>query len=110
MRKTSVQLDPIVLQDMQTWPGLTQSEAIRLSVERAHYLSTLRSEEIAGVAFRFEPILQPALDDFSYRDYRTIVRALPAIVRGFLAEDHNGAYYDSRNNDLDSDELLKKLE
>src|SRR5271166_1694621 len=93
-QKTSLQLSPMVLDDMGHWPGLTQSEALRLSVERGHYLSSLNSEEIAGLADEYAPILREALQDLGYEDYRLAVRSLPAIVAGFLCEESHAWNYE----------------
>src|SRR4051794_34860477 len=84
--KTSLQLSPDVLHDMDHWPGLTRSEALRLSVERGHYLSTLKAEEISGIATHYAPILREAFEDLKYDDYRLAARSLPSIVAGFLNE------------------------
>ncbi len=110
LEKTSVQLAPEMLRDMEAWPGLTRSEAIRLSVERAHYLSTLKAEEISAIASRYEPILMPALEDFGYQDFRTVARALPAIVTGFLRENSSTTWKDAVGQHLDSSTLIKELE
>lgn len=114
LEKTSVQLPPDTLREMDAWPGLTRSEAIRLSVERAYYFATLESEEIAGIAHRFAPILGPALTDLDYDDYRLAARALPAIVEGFLRE-HSGVSFpdlDGRSelNPHEALETLQKLD
>lgn len=88
-QKTSVQLAPTVFRDLESWPGLTQSEAIRLFVERGHYLSTLDSDRIASVSLEYQPILVRALEDLEYADYRIVVRSLPEIVAGYVAENCN---------------------
>jgi hypothetical protein len=89
LQKTSVQLPPDVFKDMETWPGLSRSEAIRLSIERAHYLFTLLSERVAGIAGEYAPILLGALEDLGYKDYRVAARSLPAIVSGYVRENNN---------------------
>ncbi len=109
--KTSVQLPPDMMRDMDAWPGLTRSEAIRLAVERAHYFSTLRAEEMSCLATHYKPILSAALEDFGYEDYRAAARALPAIVSGFLRENPNLTWKDEvSRRDLDGSELIEKLE
>ena len=86
LQKTSVQLAPALLDDMDQWPGASRSEAIRLSIERARYFATLDAERIADIASEYSPILRGALEDFDYGDFRTVARALPEIVRGYVAE------------------------
>lgn len=111
LQKTSVQLPPEVFREMQTWPGLTRSEAIRLSVERALYFATLNGEAIAALASRFEPILRPALEDFGYEGYRAVARALPAIVQGFIRENPNVTWRNEALNRLElaPGELVEQL-
>jgi len=110
LQKTSVQLSPMVMDDMDRWPGLSRSEAIRLSIERAHYFACLDSEKIDGIAGEYAPILRGALEDFSYEDYRTIARALPAIVAGYVAEEHIGWHYEGGDeHELDPSELVEAL-
>ncbi len=108
LQKTSVQLDPEVFRDMVTWPGLSRSEAIRLSVQRAHYLATLGSEQIAALADRYEEILRLALLDFGYGDFRTVARVLPAIVESFIRENPN-VPWGIRGQELDPGELVEEL-
>lgn len=110
-QKTSLQLSPMVLHDMEHWPGLTQSEALRLSVERGHYLSTLNSEEIADLADEYAPILRKALEDLGYEDYRLAARSLPSIVVGFLREESQSWSYERGDqHELLPSELVEKLE
>jgi hypothetical protein len=110
LEKTSVQLAPDMLRDMGKWPGLSRSEAIRLSVERAHYLSTINSEKVSALASRYESILLPALEDFGYGDFRTVARALPAIVAGYLRETTTVVAKDVMGHDLDEGALIQELE
>ena len=109
-QKTSLQLSPMVLHDMGHWPGLTQSEALRLSVERGHYLSSLNSEAVADLADEYAPILREALQDLGYEDYRLVVRSLPAIVEGFLCEENRAWNYERGDqHELKPGELIEKL-
>ena len=110
--KTSVQLPQNLYRTMETWPGISRSEAIRLSVERSNYFSCLNAEEVSGLASTYAPILGPALEDFDYDDYRVVARALPAIVEGYIRENHNLSVtwrYDVNNAELDPEKLLKEL-
>jgi hypothetical protein len=109
-QKTSLQLSPMVLHDMEHWPGLTRSEALRLSVERGHYLSSLNSEEIAALADEYAPILREALQDLGYEDYRLAVRSMPAIVVGFLSEESQAWNYEHGDqHELRPSDLVEKL-
>jgi hypothetical protein len=111
LQKTSVQLPPDVFKDMETWLGLSRSEAIRLSIERAHYLSTLDSERIAGIAGEYAPILLGALEDLGYKDYRVAARSLPAIVSGYVRENNNitWRYEAGDQHELDIETLMQLL-
>jgi hypothetical protein len=116
LQKTSLQLSPMVLHDMGHWPGLTRSEALRLSVERGHYLSCLNVEHVAAIAEEYSPILREALADLDYEDYRLAARSLPQIVAGFFSEvlcEHSlGRSWKSELHDheLSPTELVKELE
>jgi hypothetical protein len=111
LQKTSLQLSPMVLQDMDSWPGLTRSEALRLSIERGHYVSTLNSEEVASLAFHYAPILREALADLEYKDYRLVARSLPALVAGFLSEQNNRIWRHEGGDhpELDPKKLFEEL-
>jgi hypothetical protein len=99
------------------WPGLTQSEALRLSVERGHYLSCLNAEHVAGIAEEYAPILREALEDLDYDDYRLAARSLPQIVAGFfsevLSEKSSGrtwrTEFGREERELEPEELISKL-
>jgi len=110
-QKTSLQVSPTILHDMDHWPGITRSEALRLSVERGHYLSTINSENTASLADEYAPILREALEDLDYEDYRLVSRSLPAIVQGFISEQNNRSWRGEVGDqqELDPYELLKKL-
>ena len=109
LQKTSVQLTPDMLRDV-SWPGLTKSEAIRLSIDRINYLSSLNAEEISSLAFQYAQILDLALDDFGYADFRAAARALPAIVAGFLRENSNRSWREDPFPELDPNQLMEALE
>jgi hypothetical protein len=102
LTKTSVQLSAETLKWLDTWPGVTRSEATRLALERAEFLSG-NMEKVSDLALKYWPILVPALEDFTCKDYRTVARALPGIVGAFIQE--------SQDNDRDSwaDEFQRDL-
>lgn len=108
--KTSVQLTTDMLREVESWPGLTKSEVIRLSVDRMNYLSSLNAEDIASLAFRYLPILVPALEDFEHDDFRAVSRALPAILDGFLRENPNRSWGGTLGSELDPNQLIEELE
>jgi hypothetical protein len=110
LQKTSVQLSPMVLLDMDAWPGLTRSEAIRLSVERGHFLSTLNSDDISSLATEYDPILREALEDLDYEDYKVAARSLPQLVTGLLCEEPRGWRSDDGERQLDPSKLVEELE
>lgn len=101
----------MVLHDMDRWPGLTRSEALRLAIERGHYVSTLNAEEVSSLATHYAPILREALRDLDYKDYRLVARSLPALVAGFLSEQNNRSWrYEGGDHcDLNPGELIEKL-
>jgi hypothetical protein len=109
LKQTSVQLPITTLSNIGVWPGLNQSESIRLALDRAIYLFTLNSEEVAALADKYQSVLVPALEDFDFDDYRTIARALPAIVTGFLSESANRTFQDPGGNGVNGHELVEKL-
>ena len=110
LQKTSVQLPATITDSMDRWPGLSRSEAIRLSVERALYFATLDAERIAGIASQYAPILRGALEDLGYKDYRTVARALPAIVEAYVIEENRSwRYEDGDRHELEPSKLLKIL-
>ena len=118
LQKTSLQLPHTVLNEMGHWPGLTRSEALRLSIERGHYLSCLNSEHVADIAEEYAPILREALEDLEYDDYRLAARSLPQIVAGFLSEvlseQSSGRSWrcelGPHDHQLSPEELMTKLE
>jgi hypothetical protein len=101
----------MVLRDMDSWPGLTRSEALRLSIERGHYVSTLKAEEVSGIALHYAPILREALADLEYKDYRLVARSLPALVVGFLSEQNNRSWRHEGGDqhELDEKKLIEDL-
>ena len=109
-RKTSLQIHPSLLDDL-SWPGLSRSESLRLSLERGHYLSCLNSEDVSSVADEYAPILREALEDLGYEDYRIAVRSLPSIVAGFVREENRNwqCEYGDRH-ELEPVKLMEKLE
>jgi len=103
---------------MDKWPGLTRSDALRLSIERGHYLSCLNLEHVANIAEEYGPILREALEDLNYDDYRLVARSLPQIVAGFfsevLGEKASGRSWrcevnPNKPHELDPKELVEKL-
>jgi len=95
---------------MVRYSGLTQSEAIRLAVERDYYISTLHAEEVSDLAHKYQAVLGGALSDLDRWDFIAVARALPAIVEGFLRETANEAWQDSHGHDIDRRALLEQLE
>jgi hypothetical protein len=93
------------------WPGLSRSEALKIELERGHYLSTLNSEEIASLADEYRPILREALRDLNYDEYRLAARELPALVAGFLKEEPSCSwhYEQGDNHALSEKTLVEKL-
>lgn len=111
-QKTSLQLSPTVLEAMDSWEGLTRSEALRLAVERGQYFSTLcfKKDNVVGILNNAESlsVLRAALEDFEYDDYRVIVRSLPEIVTGFLTE-RGGSFSAFVTDSLEELEPLERV-
>lgn len=110
LSKTSVQLSPEILKWLDAWPGKTRSEAIRLWLERSEYLQS-QMEPVAELVSRYSPVLAPALEEFQCENFRTVARALPAIVGSFIQEQDNRGWKDEiSGRELDTSVLYKKLE
>lgn len=113
LSKTSVQLPPEILEWLDRWPGgLTRSEALRLALERTRYLYS-QMKDVEEVALCYKPILAPALEEFRCENFRTVARALPAIVGSYIQEkdNHQSGWKDEcTGRDLDTGDLYKKLE
>jgi hypothetical protein len=115
LTKTSVQLSSEILKWLDTWPGVSRSEAIRLALERAAYLSG-NMVKVSDLALKYWPILAPALERLQCRDYVMMARALPAIVGAYIQEcydnDRDRWVDEYQRRDLnpgDLDAELKKL-
>ncbi len=46
-------------------------------------------ENVESLADKYQPILAPALAEFRCENFRTVARALPAIVRGYIQENED---------------------
>lgn len=85
--RTSVQLHPDMVAMLdKRWPGLSRSEALRLSLERFAYCDS-PSEECAQTIEKHGAELEEALAGFGYADFRAVARALPALVEGYLRDE-----------------------
>lgn len=113
LSRTSVQLPADMLKWLDGWPGgVTRSEAVRIALERIAYLHS-HMEHVGEVAETYKPILLPALEEFGCENFRTVARALPAIVGSYIQEndDYRGAWKDEFSGQaLDTTDLYKKLE
>jgi hypothetical protein len=92
MVRTSVQLPQELLDSLNDrWPGLSQSEQIRLALERHSYVMT--SRYLVGtdqIITKHPHVLAGAIGDMGYADFKIACRALPSLVEGFLKdEQHN---------------------
>lgn len=102
-------ISSMVASDLKTWPGLTKRDAVKLELERSHFLATSVSDEVSALATIYDPLLQLALEDLDYRDFRVAARSLPSIVGGWLSESRNWALNFDRENRLDPSQLVDKL-
>lgn len=109
LKKTSVQLSPETLDWLDKWPRVSRSEALRLVLERSQYLVE-QMEDVTELALHYHPILIPALEGFACGDYRTVARALPAIVGGYIQENADQRWVDDHRNELNTTELHNRLQ
>jgi hypothetical protein len=112
LSKTSIQLSPETLKWLDSWPGMTRSEAIRLALDRTGYLYSLM-RHVEELADKFKPILDPVLMEFSCDNYRTVARLLPDLIGSFIQEaqdnDDDGWREELTGNRLDPTELFNKV-
>ena len=109
LTKTSVQLSPETLDWLNKWPRVTRSEAIRLALDRSQYLAE-QMGDVVDLALQYHLVLTPALQDFECGDYRTVARALPAIVGGYIQENADRRWVNEGGNELDTTELHRQLQ
>ena len=109
LAKTSVQLSPETVEWLDKWPRVSRSEALRLALDRTRYLVDLM-EDVTDLALRYHAVLTPALEDFDCADYRSVARALPAIVGGYIQENADRRWLDDAGNELDTAELHRQLQ
>lgn len=72
---------------LDSWPTLNRSEALRLTVDRYHYLEAVAAPQAERLVEKYRPVFQSALADLSFGDFRVVARSLPAIVMGAMSED-----------------------
>lgn len=87
LERTSVQLPRKVVELLDNWPELSRSDALRLTLDRYHYLEGLIDEQAESFAERYYPVLHTALSDLGFHDYKLAARSLPGIVMGAMAEE-----------------------
>lgn len=109
LAKTSVQLSAETLQWLDQWPRVSRSEAIRLALDRSQYLIE-QMGDVTDLALQYHPVLAPALEDFDCADYRTIARALPGIVGGYIQENADRQWLDDGGNAIDTAALHRRLQ
>lgn len=109
LAKTSVQLSPETLDWLDKWPRVSRSEAVRLALGRLQYLVE-QMGDVTDLALQYHAVLTPALEDFDCADYRTVARALPAIVGGYIQENTDKQWLDDGGNELDTAELQRRLQ
>ena len=113
LSRTSVQLPADLLKWLDNWPGgVTRSEATRIALERLAYMHS-NMDHVQDLAETYKTILLPALEEFGCENFRTVARALPAIVGGYIQEndEYRGAWKEELSGRaLDTTDLYKKLE
>src|SRR5207237_1672817 len=67
-------------------PGLNRSEALRLTVDRYHFLESIAAPKAEMLVEKYRPVFQIALADLASRDFKVVARSLPAIVMTAVAE------------------------
>lgn len=86
LRKTSVQLTDETLEYLNLWSGLSQSEALRLVVERYQFLERRAKTKLAPLAQEMYGLLEGCFDGLDYRDFRAAQALIPESVLGKLSE------------------------
>ena len=113
LSKTSVQLTPETLEWLDRWPGMTRSEAIRLTLDRSDYLHSLM-RHVEELADKYKPILDHVLAEFTCEHFRTVARLLPQLVGSFIQESQDNDFYrwkeEHTGKDLDPADLFNKAE
>lgn len=87
LERTSVQLPRQTINLLDSWPTLNRSEALRLTVDRYHYLEAVAAPQAERFVEKYRPLFQSALADMSFSDFRVVAKSLPAIVMGAMAEE-----------------------
>lgn len=90
--RTSVQLAQHILDALaMRWPELTQSEQIRLALERHEYM--MSSRYLVGtdeIITKHANVLAGAIGDMNFTDFKLACRALPSLVEGYLDDEEHG--------------------
>ncbi|HYK04018.1 MAG TPA: hypothetical protein VE974_19845 [Thermoanaerobaculia bacterium] len=87
LERTSIQLPRQTIEALESWPTLNRSEALRLTVERYHYLESIAGPAAENLVDHYRPVFQVALEDLTFDDYKVVARSLPMIVSGAMAEE-----------------------
>lgn len=87
LERTSVQLPRKTIDLLDSWPTLNRSEALRLTVDRYHYLEAVAAPQAESFVEKYRPLFQNALAELSFSDFKLVARSLPAIVMGAMAEE-----------------------
>jgi sugar phosphate isomerase/epimerase len=87
LERTSVQLPRQTIELLDSWPGLNRSEALRLTVDRYHYLEAIAARGAEQLVEKYRPAFHLALAELTFRDYKVVARSLRAVVMGALAEE-----------------------
>ena len=88
LERTSVQLPRQTIEALEAWPTLNRSEALRIVVERYHYLEGISAPQVEKLVEKYRPLFQVALAEMTHSDYKVVARSLPAIVMGAMSEEY----------------------
>jgi len=88
LERTSVQLPRQAVEYLDSWPRLTRSEVLRLTVDRYGYLEGVAAVAAEHLVEKYRPVFHVALAELSFTDYKVVARSLPAIVMGAMAEEN----------------------
>lgn len=88
MIRTSIQLPQPLLDALERrWPTLPVSERIRLALERHEYLMQTSLVGTSNAIEKHGDVLEAALHDFDFKDFKVASRAMPSLVEGYLQDE-----------------------
>lgn len=85
LTRTTILLPDAVIESLKQL-GSTQSDRVRMALERYIYIRSSALSWTEHVVEEFGDLLKSALADYDETDYKTIARVLPELVENHLSE------------------------